>query len=237
MLSAQARPRLAEPLLPAGVKQAYLVAAVACGGSILAATLDALHTGGRVSPALQVTLAAVVQVAAGLLCLARAGRDRGDRAAWRWLGGGMLIWTLGSGVMLGAMWVLGRNPQEPTAADPFFLAFYPCAYTGVILLMRRRSQSFLSASWLDGLVAGLGLSAVAAAGLLGPLLRVQGGRVLAAAVTLAYPVGDLILLCLVATMAALARGSGARRWWFLITGCLSFIAADVAFLFDSGHGA
>ena len=51
--------------------------------------------------------------------------------------------------------------------------------------------------WLDGVIAGLGMCAVAAGLVLDPVLSATGGSLPVVATNLAYPVGDLLLLLLV----------------------------------------
>ncbi len=60
---------------------------------------------------------------------------------------------------------------------------------------------------LDGLIAGLGVAALAAAFVVAEVIRVTGGGSLAAATQLVYPLGDLLLLALcVGGLLVLPRG-------------------------------
>ena len=75
------------------------------------------------------------------------------------------------------------------------------------LLARAQLVRFTRAFWIDGLLAGLTVAAVAAAVVFDRVLASTGGDAAAVAVNLAYPLGDLILLALVVGFLAL----GARR--------------------------
>ena len=64
-----------------------------------------------------------------------------------------------------------------------------------MLLLRARLRPVRASLWLDGAVSGLTLAALTTALLFGPILDATEGDPVAVAVTLAYPVGDLLLLC------------------------------------------
>ena len=185
----------------------------------------------------ETALVAVVQVAAGVLCLVRGVTSGRPGRGWVVLGAGLLSWDLGAGLLM----VLDLNSATaltpPTLADPFYLAFYPCAYLAIMLLVRAEARTFLPSSWLDGLVAGLGLAAVCAAALTTSVAKIAGGRPLAAVVTLAYPASDLVLLFLLTMMVVLVPLSSVRRWGLLAGGFLLFITADGGYVFASAHGA
>ena len=57
----------------------------------------------------------------------------------------------------------GGNPPYPSAADVFYLAFYPACYVGLMLLVRSRLSQFDAHLWLDGAMAALAASALGAA--------------------------------------------------------------------------
>src|SRR5207244_2070528 len=93
----------------------------------------------------------------------------------------------------------------PSPADAGYLLFYPFAYAGVIALARRRLDSFSAARWLDGIIVGAAVAALATALALGPIVDAssKSGDTLAVATNLAYPIGDVVLLSLIATAWAL----------------------------------
>ena len=89
------------------------------------------------------------------------------------------------------MWTVHYNhladPPSPNLADVFYLATYPCAYVGLVLLMRARLRPVRASLWLDGAVSGLTLAALATALLFAPLLSATEGDPTTVAVALAYP--------------------------------------------------
>jgi two-component system sensor histidine kinase/response regulator len=135
----------------------------------------------------------------GVLCIARARRSdllpRPSSAVV--IGVGCVSWAIGDAARtfesLG-----GHQVAVPSAADVFYLGFFPLCYFGLMLLIRRANAKSLLATSLDGLVAGLGVAALAAAYLFSSVLRGAGHDAGAAATNLAYPLGDVLLLALAA---------------------------------------
>jgi two-component system cell cycle response regulator len=121
------------------------------------------------------------------LCASRAWTQRREAGAWIALGAALALWVGGD-----AAWSLGLSGTTfPGWADGLWLAGYPCAYTGLALLVRARWRGSLAApSWLDGLLAATASAAVVAA--VAPVT--DGGSPLASALAAAYPLGDVILL-------------------------------------------
>ena len=72
-----------------------------------------------------------------------------------------------------------------------------------MLLLRARLRPVRASLWLDGAVSGLTLAALTTALLYAPLLDATEGKPTTVAVTLAYPVGDLLLLCSVGVALAI----------------------------------
>ena len=135
------------------------------------------------------------------LCLARAISVREERGAWIAMTANLALWAAAD-----LMWTLHYNhlddPPSPNLADAFYLATYPCAYVGLVLLLRARLRPVRASLWLDGAVSGLTLAALATALLFAPLLSATEGDPTTVAVALAYPVGDLLLLCSVGVALA-----------------------------------
>ena len=81
-----------------------------------------------------------------------------------------------------------------------------------MLLLRSRLRPVRASLWLDGAVSGLTLAALATALLFAPLLSAAHGDPTAVAVALAYPVGDLLLLCSVGVALAITGWRPGRAW-------------------------
>jgi diguanylate cyclase (GGDEF)-like protein len=156
----------------------------------------------------------IIEALATALLWARVATDRRDRTAWAMFAGYATLWSAGD---LG--WTLdydyAADPPFPNWTDAVYIASDLLAYAGVILLLRDRIRPFRASLWLDGLVGGLALGALCATAFLGPVLDRVGGRALSEAVTLAYPVLDVLLLCLVGLAFGVSHWRPGRVWVFL----------------------
>jgi diguanylate cyclase (GGDEF)-like protein len=182
-------------------------------------------------------LSIVVVLASGLLCLTRAALDpRRERAAWLCMGVGLACYAGGN--ITYQLWVAKLDPVPfPSVSDALFLAFYPCAYGTLMLLVRRRVLSFHSSLWLDGVVGGLGAAAIGAALAFQTIMDATGGAPAAAVATnLAYPIADLLLLVLVVGVMALMGWHPGRAWWLLASGFVLFAVVDTLYLFRVAEG-
>jgi two-component system, cell cycle response regulator len=181
-----------------------------------------------------------VLVAAAAACIARGVMVRTERAGWLALGAALAAWTVGD-----IYWAVELSGAEdipyPSIADAFYVAFYPLAYAGIVLIVRTRASRFKASQWLDGAIGALAAAALGAA-LLAPALIDVGGRNTAAVVTnLAYPVGDLVLMAFViGALTVTARQRGGRpgaEWVLLAAGLLAFGIADALYLHFEATGS
>jgi methyl-accepting chemotaxis protein len=179
---------------------------------------------------------AAFELAGGALVLLRAYTTPRDRRVALWLGAGMCSWAIGDFAMtietLG-----GANAPVLGPAQVFWTGFYPPAYVGVMLLMRREVRKFSLANWLDGLVAGIGAAAIFAAFAFDGIAKAAGGGTLSVATNLVFPVGDVLLLILVMAGVAILP-AGRRSRWYLMGAAIAVNAiGDICALFPSGIGA
>jgi diguanylate cyclase (GGDEF)-like protein len=85
--------------------------------------------------------------------------------------------------------------------------------------------------WLDGLVGGLAVAALASALVLGPILETTGGSPAAVVTTLAYPLGDLLLIVIVVGAFALTGWRPGRAWALIGSGLATLAVADGLYLY------
>jgi diguanylate cyclase (GGDEF)-like protein len=211
-----------------GLQGLVVAGALLYMGSTLVSSSPGANTLDRwVSPA--------VGMGAGVLCLTRAVLVRQARAVWASLGLGLSLYA--GGTIYWWRWVSPLDPPPyPSPADLLWLSFYPLAYVALILLVRRRIQHLHASMWLDGLVGGLGAAALAAALAFHTILDATGGGAAAVAVSLSYPVADLLLLVLVIGAVALVGGRPDRALALLGIGMVVFAAADTINLFRMATG-
>jgi len=177
----------------------------------------------------------VVMYAAAAAVALRALSLAQDRVAWLVIAAGMALWATGD---LYFTLVLSDLPVQPypSWADAMYLAFAPCCYAGLALLVRSRLRGLRVSVWLDGIITGTAAASVGAALLVGPIMSVTGATTAVVATNLAYPILDLLLL----TMAVAVLG--ARGWrpgstWSLLAGSFVVSAlADSIYLYQAANG-
>ena len=209
----------------------------------LLAALLAAHAAVAISgvsqPALDLLVDRVLYhgllAAAAALCLWRAATVAHERWAWGALGAGVAAWTAGE-IAWAAMVAGDGDPPVPSVADALWLAYYPAAYVGLGLLIRSRLRGFRPGMWLDGVVAGLAAASVGAA-VLGPAARegAEGG-LSEVAVNVAYPVGDVALLAMVAGALALMGRRPGRTLWLVTASLVLVAAADGLYVVQAAAG-
>jgi len=174
------------------------------------------------------------EVLVALLCMARGLRRGPGRGAAFALGLGLLSWAMGDIIFTaGSLGTAGA--WGPTWADVFWLGFYPLAYVGVVLFMRRDIRRIAEPSWLDGSVAALGAATVCAAFAFAGL-HLAGSNTLTTVTYVAYPLGDLLLFSLVVGGTALLSGTISLPSVLLTAAMALNAVGDTFNLFQSSLG-
>ncbi len=176
---------------------------------------------------------AALNLSAAALVAVRVQRVTADRAAWGLIAAGMASSAVGDVVY--AAWV--PDGQLPSAADAGYLAFYPLAYAGLLLLMRARLKRVPVPIRLDSAICGLAAAAVAAALTAGPMHTAATREPSTVLVGLLYPWGDLVLLALAAGMLPILGWRTEFRWALLVAGFVLFAVADTVYLFQTSAHA
>jgi signal transduction histidine kinase len=167
----------------------------------------------------------------------RCARSDRLRSFWSWIAFALAAETIGDAVEAVYDVGLHRSPY-PSLADPFYLAFYPLLLFALLrvpaagLSSGRRTKTTLDAATI---VVGGG--AVVWYLVLGPTALEGGQGVLAMAVSLAFPVGDLFLLAALAVVLLRHSPIALRAPLRLITIALALgIVADVLYGDGQLHG-
>ncbi len=179
----------------------------------------------------------VLMFGAALAVLTRGVLVRAQRAAWLTMGAGVLCWSLGE--LYYTLFLENHSAARGTVspADVLYLAFYPCCYVALVLLVGAHLRELRIGMWLDGPIGGLAAATVGAALVLPPILDTTHGDLGSVAVATAYPIGDLLLL--VFTVGALGMtGWRPGRVWLLIAASLLVSAvADSMYLYRTATGS
>ena len=176
----------------------------------------------------------ILLAGAAFLCLKSPRRRGKERAAWTCLGTTLILWTVGDFYYTLFLW--DGTAQPPTVTDWLWLVSYPFLYASIALLVRARSLHFERNLLLDAVVAALAVAAVGAAVLFGAVVESTGGSPAVAAMNIAYPLADALLLGLVVAVLALTGWRLDRSWLLIIGGTGVLALADSAYLYQAGGG-
>src|SRR3954451_1987682 len=110
-------------------------------------------------------------------------------AAWRWFAAGVALNSLGTPVAL-----LVSPDSYPSAGDPLYLSLYPALAIGLAVVIRARSDRVDWAALIDTTTISTGLGLLTWVFVIRPLAADPSLGLLGRAVSIAYPVGDIVLL-------------------------------------------
>jgi diguanylate cyclase (GGDEF)-like protein/PAS domain S-box-containing protein len=167
---------------------------------------------------------------AAAACLLRARRTPVDRGAWLLFAAGVATWGTGSAI-LAISTMAGDVGGAPGITHAFWLAAYPLLYAALIALLRPRVPTLHGSVLLDGAIGTLTIGAVAAAFVF-PLVT-EGAQAMTgwrAAVFIAYPAADLVLLAMAVWTLTFAGMRPTRQWVLVICAFTAFAGADIALL-------
>jgi two-component system, cell cycle response regulator len=179
--------------------------------------------------------AGILLLAAGV-CLARALTIGDDRAAWAFLGAGILAWALGE-LSYSALFAARELPPLFSVSDVGWLAFYPLCYVALMLLLRTRLRSTLRSMWLDGLVGLLAVAAIGTALSIDVITRADAGDTATMIVDLAYITGDVVLVGMVVAVFAVCGWRPGGAWALIGAGLALGGVVDGVFLHEELTGA
>ena len=138
-------------------------------------------------------------------------------AAWLWFAAGQLLNVLGTL----AEAVIGRVLHQetwPSLADVLWLGLYPGLVIGLLVLIRHRSQGHDWGSLVDATTITTGLGLLSWVFLIRPVADDSSMSLVARVVSIAYPVGDILVLAMVTRLLV---GAGSRTLAFrLLAGAL-----------------
>jgi diguanylate cyclase (GGDEF)-like protein len=169
-------------------------------------------------------------------CLTRAALMREERKAWACMGLGMLAWASGE-IYYSAVLSQRAEVPIPSLADAGYLLFYPGSYVALALLVRARMPGFRRSLWLDGAIAALAVSALAAALVFERIMQQSVyGDGWSVATNLAYPIGDLVLLGIVVAVFGLSGWRPGPAWKLIGAGLAAMALADGIYLLQAAEG-
>lgn len=214
-------------------------AALATAWLLLAAYAVQLFTGVGGSAAADVLgrwgYDAVLLVACAVTVWGALHHEGVQRTGWLLIAAALILWSAGQG-LYSIAWYFDSSPPSPSPSDALFLAFYVPAYAGLVALLRARVRGIERTVWLDGLIAGLAVAAIAAAAVFPTVADALGHAPASVAVALAYPLGDVVLLGIVGATAVLAGGRVGRATALVGAGLLLFAVGDLLYIVRGDSG-
>jgi two-component system, cell cycle response regulator len=212
------------------------LAVLLLGGTVIVTLHYWMGLGEGLDFAIGGPLYAAIVLGAGVACLIRASDYRRERAAWILLGLAILFWGAAEVYWTAA---IENNPSAPypSPADVGYLAFYPLAYAGLVMLVRARAHEINWRLWMDGLIAALGTAALGTAFVFDFVAEKATGTTLEKLTTLSYPLGDIGMLALVVGVVALTGWRPGRTWSLLLAGLAALVIADIAYTLQATEGA
>ncbi|WP_053226910.1 putative bifunctional diguanylate cyclase/phosphodiesterase [Solirubrobacter soli] len=150
------------------------------------------------------------------------------RAAWLLLAAGSLFFLLGDLYTYSYAALTHREVPFPSLGDASYLAMYPVMMTGLLLLVRRRSNGEDRGGLVDSLVLTVGLALPSWVALISPYLHEHDLGLAAKMVSVAYPMGDVILLGAVVRLA-LDAGRREPAFWLLTSSIALLLVTDFTY--------
>src|SRR3954449_13240684 len=124
--------------------------------------------------------------------------------------------------------LFGAEVPFPSLGDGFYVLVYPALMTGLLVLVRRRNPERDRAGVIDSLIMTLGLALLSWVALIAPYLHDDSMDAIAKLVSIAYPLGDILLL---AAAIRLAVDSGRRQpaFYLLAASIVALLATDFVY--------
>jgi diguanylate cyclase (GGDEF)-like protein/PAS domain S-box-containing protein len=149
-------------------------------------------------------------------------------APWYLFALGLALFWLGDLYTYSYPLLLHREVPFPSFGDAVYVAVYPVLMAGLLLLVRRRSAGKGSGSSIDAAILTLGLSLPSWVWLMAPYLHDHELSLLGRVVSVAYPLGDVLLL---AAAIRLAVDAGRRQpaFFLMSSSIVCLLATDFVY--------
>ena len=139
---------------------------------------------------------------------------------------GDIIWTIYA--------ALGEDPF-PSPADIAYLLGYPLLALGLAVAIRRRVSGGDRAGLLDGAILATGAVVVWWSFVLGPLVAASDPDPLSFAISIAYPIGDLLLIG-IALGLVMTPGAKSAAFRLIVANLVALLVGDLVFGLQSLDG-
>jgi diguanylate cyclase (GGDEF)-like protein/PAS domain S-box-containing protein len=160
----------------------------------------------------------VVAIAAGI----RMHKPRAQAAWWLFAVGQFLFFS-------GDVYTYSKpDAPFPSPGDALYLAVYPALMAGLLVLVRRRNPRRDRSALIDALILTIGIGLLSWVFLIAPNIHLEDISWLAKAVSIAYPLGDVLLLA-AAIRLAVDAGKRAPSFYLLSGSIVCLLVTDSAY--------
>ena len=160
----------------------------------------------------------VVAIVAGIRM-----HDPKAKVAWWLFAGGQFLFLSGD-----VYTYSNPNASFPSVGDALYLAVYPMLMAGLLVLVRRRNPRRDPAAVVDALILTIGIGLLSWVFLIAPNIHLGDISSLGKAVSIAYPLGDVLLLA-AAIRLAVDAGKRAPAFYLLSSSIVCLLATDSAY--------
>jgi diguanylate cyclase (GGDEF)-like protein/PAS domain S-box-containing protein len=168
-------------------------------------------------------IAPVAAIAVGM----RVHRPASRAPWWLFLIGFALFW-LGDVYTYSYPKAFGGEVPFPSPGDAAYVAVYPALMAGLLVLVRRRNPETDRAGVIDSLIITLGLALFSWVGLIAPYLHDHELSLLGKLTSVAYPLGDVLLLA-AAIRLAVDSGRRQRAFYLLVASIVALLVTDFTY--------
>jgi hypothetical protein len=151
-----------------------------------------------------------------------------SRAAWWCFATALLLFGLGE-IAWSMLYADGGDVPTPNATDVLYLATYPLFMAGLVFMIRARVLDVPWHRWLDGFVLVLVVATPGILLVIEPVLVSAPIDPLGRAVTVAYPLGDVLLLGALVGTLPLMSWRLVGSWPWVAAGLVCLTVADCAY--------
>jgi diguanylate cyclase (GGDEF)-like protein/PAS domain S-box-containing protein len=175
---------------------------------------------------------AVIAIVAGV----RAHKPAA-RLAWYLIAAGQAFFVAGDVLSYNYVALFGKALPFPSVADAVYLAgVYPCTAVGLLLLIRRRNPGRDWASLMDAMIVTIGLALLSWVFLISPYAHDTTLHLGVKLVSIAYPLGDILLLG-VAVRMAVGGGRRGPAFYLMVSAIAAVLATDSIYGWIQLHGS
>jgi diguanylate cyclase len=207
-------------------------------GLCLLAGLPVLPLSGSAAAVFALLASTILALIAGGTCLLAARRAQGrSRSGWALLATACLSWGLGNAYWSQNELLVHADVLFPSPADFGFVIFPVAAGAGLWLISGRSSLGSRMTGLMDGLIVALAVFTISWVVTLRAVWEAGGDTPLAFVVSLAYPVGDVVLATMAFLLATRTRRGTRTVVALVILGLLGMTVADTLFAVATADGS